>query len=453
MSFTTKVKGVAIGAYLDAGPKVARLWHRARHALSADRVVTFWHQVDDPWSHLLAQALLPVLAEFPEVRLEPVLVPEPAADVDPEPQLRHAYALRDARRLAAAHGLSFPSTPVEPSADRLRRAQSVLLVEREPSAWLEAAVWVGEAVLGGDPDALATAVRELGTVPGQSVRPTLEESYRRLRRAGHFSGGVLTYDGEHHWGLDRLPRLISRWTEEGLFVEGTSSPSNATVKGSGTWPRGLHAAEAPSAPVAEPLPLDAQGRVGLDLYVSFRSPFSYLALERLGRLMERYPLAPRMRFVLPMVTRGLAVPRAKRVELTKDAKREADRLSIPFGRICDPLGEGVERALAIACALRRARGDAFAFAFARVVGEHVWSRATDLTTTAGLLSLTTEAGLDEAFVAAALADEAWRGEVEENRRALTDLGLWGVPSLDLGDETFWGQDRIPLLERRLEATF
>lgn len=470
MSVGSKLRGVAIGAYLGAGPKLSRAWHATRHALRAERVVTFWHQVDDPWSHLLLQALVDFPARFPNVRLEPVVVPEPAADVDPEPRKRAAYALVDAARLARTHHLSFPRLPLHPEPDRVRRAQAILLAPRDPAAWLDAATRVGDALFRGDGDALSALARELGTVPGQQVRPTLEAAYARLRKSGHYTGGVLGYDGEHYWGIDRLPFLVDRLVAEGagearaddasigsrrdgeldgiddLRSDAPTSPVSGETSSSEALGSGVRV-----HPSVAPLRV-VDGRARIDAFVSFRSPYSYLALHRLEELVARFPLDVRLRFVMPMVARGIPVPKQKLRYIAKDAKREADRLGVPFGRILDPLGDGVARALALACTTRRELGDASALRLARVVGESVWARAVDLTTAEGLLDVATRAGV-EALLPIALDDTTWRDEVEANAIALGELGLWGVPSFDLGDEALWGNDRLVHLEERLVTTF
>ena len=59
------------------------------------------------------------------------------------------------------------------------------------------------------------------------------------------------------------------------------------------------------------------------------------------------------------------------------------------------------------------------------------------------------AGLDWDQAKPWLRDGGWRVEVEQNRQALTDLGLWGVPSFRFGETHFWGQDRLWLLEAEL----
>lgn len=472
VSVGNKLKGVAIGAYLGAGPKLSRAWHATRHALRAERVVTFWHQVDDPWSHLVVQALADFPSRFPSVRLELVVVPEPAADVDPEPKKRAAYALVDAARLARAHRLSFPGLPLQPASDRVRRAQAILLVPRDATEWLDAASRVGEALFRGDGDALSALARELGTVPGQQVRPTLEASYARLRKSGHYLGAVLGYDGEHYWGVDRLPFLFERLAAEGAgeaplphesFSSFSSHSSASSASSESAESRESIDSAVPSAlteslgsgvrahPNVRPLRL-VEGRACVEAFVSFRSPYSYLALHRLEELATHFPLDVRLRFVMPMVARGIPAPKQKVRYIAKDAKREAERLGIPFGRIFDPLGEGVERALALACTTRRERGEDAALRLARTIGEGVWARAVDLTTAEGLLDVATRAGV-ETLIPAALSDVRWREEVDANALALGELGLWGVPSFDLGDDVLWGNDRIPHLEQRLAATF
>src|SRR3546814_8951657 len=48
-----------------------------------------------------------------------------------------------------------------------------------------------------------------------------------------------------------------------------------------------------------------------------------------------------------MVMRGLPVPRIKRLYIVRDVQRCADALGIAFGRIHDPVGDGVLRLLTV----------------------------------------------------------------------------------------------------------
>ena len=66
------------------------------------------------------------------------------------------------------------------------------------------------------------------------------------------------------------------------------------------------------------------------------------------------------------------------------------------------------------------------------------------------------AGLDWGAARSHLDDAGWQSMLEDNRRAMYALGLWGVPSFRLldaqGDEqlALWGQDRLWLLSREIQ---
>ncbi len=70
----------------------------------------------------------------------------------------------------------------------------------------------------------------------------------------------------------------------------------------------------------------------------------------------------------------------------------------------------------------------------------------------GLKIAARRAGLTDAQVDAALADDSWRQRVETNRAALLEAGLWGAPTFRVsGREAHWGQDRLWMLEDDIRA--
>ncbi|MDA0705161.1 MAG: hypothetical protein O2805_00695 [Proteobacteria bacterium] len=111
----------------------------------------------------------------------------------------------------------------------------------------------------------------------------------------------------------------------------------------------------------------------LEFFFSFRSPYSYLALQRAFRIADAFGLAIRVRPVLPMVMRGLPVPKSKLRYIASDAVREAERLKIPFGRFADPMGAGVERCLAVYAYSRKEKRNAISCCVQlRLSGRRVW---------------------------------------------------------------------------------
>jgi 2-hydroxychromene-2-carboxylate isomerase len=195
------------------------------------------------------------------------------------------------------------------------------------------------------------------------------------------------------------------------------------------------------------VPAAAEKLPTLEMYYSFRSPYAYLALARVFKIADAYGLKLDVRPVLPMVMRGLNVPKAKIIYIVNDANREAGRLEVPFGKIADSVGEGAERCIA---AFYYAKDQGKERNFLYIAGQAIWSKAIDVTTDEGMQIVAKRAGLFWPELKEAMENDDWRSTVEANREALTEVGLWGVPSFKIGDLALWGQDRDWLLARKIE---
>ena len=74
----------------------------------------------------------------------------------------------------------------------------------------------------------------------------------------------------------------------------------------------------------------------------------------------------------------------------------------------------------------------------------------------GLRKVVEAAGLDWGEAQAHLGESGWEDVLEENRLAMYEAGLWGVPSFRLLDEkgeqvlALWGQDRLWLVAREIQ---
>jgi 2-hydroxychromene-2-carboxylate isomerase len=154
-----------------------------------------------------------------------------------------------------------------------------------------------------------------------------------------------------------------------------------------------------------------------------------------------------------MVMRGLPVPRAKQLYIALDTKREAEDAGVAFGRVCDPVGRPVERAFSLyPWARERGRAAELLLSFARAA----FAEGIDTGGDAGLRFVVERAGLAWDEARAHLDGESWRAELEANRIALFELGLWGVPSFCLRDASgaalysTWGQDRLWRVEQEIQ---
>ncbi len=415
MGVRQRLRAAAIQAYLGEGSDaLRRRWNRLR----GRRGVRFFHQLDDPHSQLMLEPLARLEASGIAVSL--TVVPPPAAELDAEPELRARFALRDAAELAQRYALRPLSQRERPAADAVRLAQAVLLSDPQLSAARE----VGDA-LWGDGDVQALAERR-GRLADGEVEARLAEGRALLARAGHYQGGSACWEGIWYLGPERLMYL-----EEDLRLAGVEVPR-------------LLVARHP----ARRLRAVSGGAAGarLDMYFSFRSPYSYVALDRTIAIAHHHGADLRIKPVLPMVMRGFEVPRNKRLQIARDCAREARRLGVPFGKLCDPLGPGVERCLAI-FAGARAHGRETAFASSAARG--IWSEALDMADDADLSKVVRRAGLDWSQARRWLDDDGWRDMAEQHRQEMRALGMWGVPSFAVDGYITWGQDRLDRVEERL----
>lgn len=421
MGLRQRIRGAALGAFI--GPGVQRLEiavHRLLTPLGRRRLALY-ARADDPYSALLAQ-LAGELASRYNVDVGWVPIGTPGREVEPEPELRQRYAVRDCRELARYYEVDFPlDGPEQPDSG---------VFERAGAMWAgcdshdnEAIAEIGLAIWSGDELALARAEARWPPIGARESAEVLAANSRQARRRGHYQGAMIYLDGLWAWGPDRL-----HYIERELGGPGVEPLFRRRSE-----PIGLD-----GAPPADPS--------RLEMFHSFRSPYSYLAIEPTFALADRLGLELEIRPVLPMVMRGMPVPFAKRFYIARDAMREARRLDIPFGQICDPVGRGVERCMAlfeVAAAQDRARELILS------VGRGVWSEALDTTDDADLQLIADRAGLSIDVSRDLPPGESWRSWAEANREALFGAGLWGVPSYRTGELAVWGQDRLWLIERRI----
>ncbi len=402
-----------------------------RRRLDGSRAtVHYFHQADDPYGHLMLQ-VLPMMAARYEVRLVMHLVPPPADDAAPDRPRLQAWSRRDAAEVAAALGLEFSDPGRAPDAAAVataHRAFAAAFASDGPSADVLAdALGISRDLWRGDSAAL-----ERWPVLSSTVTDTfLEVGARRRAKLGHYLGATLYFEGEWYWGVDRLEHLERRLQAAGLARD--AQPSSIVRV------PGIECRHRPAQ--------DAQPT--LRFYGSLRSPYTYLAVARVRALAQHYRARLELRYVLPMVMRGLPVPRAKRLYILRDAKREADSLGLPFGRIVDPVGRPTERGLAVLHqAIAAGAGPDFLESFMR----GVWAEGLDAGRDRDLRRMAARAGLADDLVTAALGDDSWRAVAQANREEMLSLGLWGVPSFRVDElRARWGQDRLWLVERDLIA--
>ena len=364
--------------------RLLKLRHKAekkRQEAKRPHVIHFFHQLDDPYSQLLAKAL-PVLQSRYNIILETHLVEAPEDSAVPERAMLKAYSLLDAQRLANRFQLDWQF--VQPS--------------------------------------------ELPNSDAAS------ESNALRKKWGHYLGATLYYEGEWYWGIDRLHHLEDRLNDLGLGqTNGNAHLFPATQY--------AHCQITPE-------------NTSIDFFFSFRSPYSAISAAKIFHWAHQAGVNIKLRYVLPMVMRGLPVPAEKRKYIILDAAREAYVQGVPFGRLNDPVGKPTERGLAL---MPFAEMHNLAEDYVMSFMQGVWSEGLDAGLDSHLKIIVERAGLNWTAAKDILRSQSneahWRAIAEENRQALFALGLWGVPSFRYENTSAWGQDRFWVIEDALNAQF
>jgi 2-hydroxychromene-2-carboxylate isomerase len=382
----------------------------------------YFHQVNDPYSHLMVQ-VLPQFAQRFGLTLCPHVIDQIDPEMTPEPEMLRAYSLQDAQGLAELYDLTVPKVSGQHSDAVAPNAGAYLsqIAETDPDQFWTEAVTVGTAFWSNETVHLKDEARV-----GWS-----EQGEKMLAKLGHYLPATVFFEGEWYWGVDRLDHLEARLTGTG-FGQGAITFNR-------TWKSAFDPVEAKSGTA---LP-------ALEYYFSARSPYSYIGLFQARKFADSMGLELILHPVLPMMMRGMNVPFRKRFYILNDAKREAEKAGLPFGKIADPLGSGVERLYAVAYWVKQAHPDLLE-EFFRVSLTGVVSEAIDVATDEGLRNVVERSGLAWEGAKTSLESSDWKVWVHSNRDQMASLGLWGVPTLRFGAVHAWGQDRFWRIRKEIQ---
>jgi len=380
-----------------------------------DHEILYFHRADDPYCQLMVQVIPELLERF-DVRIKPRVVERLPAKMYPDPARYEAYSILDATRIARQYGLGFPRSAKVPDPLSVGMINRHLVNLEDSADFFASAEELGAALWRRNLGAIQDQCRV-----AQVEEDRLRENERTLVRLGHYASGTLYYEGEFYPGIDRLDHLERRLNDLGAGDGGTQYELGKL------WGEELHHE-----------PFRAVGQ-NVDLYFSVRSPFSYMALEQAAALHKLTGVQLRLRPVLPMVNRGLAVPEAKKRYILTDVKRECGLYGLPFGRIHDPLGQGVSNCLAIGDGLA---GEDEELDFYRSAARAIWSEGLDVSDASVLEKICKRAGVDWRDARVYLGMDRWKKTVEGNRSDLAMLGGWGVPAFHTGRTVVFGQDRV-----------
>ncbi len=193
--------------------------------------------------------------------------------------------------------------------------------------------------------------------------------------------------------------------------------------------------------------------INLEFFFDVGSPASYLAWTQAPALAERTGATLRYR---PMLLGGVfkatgnaspaAVP-AKGRYSGVDMQRFARRYGVTLNTNPHfPVNTLMAMRLATAAVDGDQRDTVLGALF-----EGLWLQERDLSDIAVLGRTLTEAGLDPDHWAARAQDQAVKDSLKATTEEAVERGVFGAPTFFVGEEMFFGQDRLDFVEEALKA--
>lgn len=186
----------------------------------------------------------------------------------------------------------------------------------------------------------------------------------------------------------------------------------------------------------------------IEIFYDFRSPYSYLAFIRLLQMDVAPTLKPMQ--ILKVMERVGNVPttitcaakgRYARDDLGRWAQRYGIGLNPSDMRAND--GDACSRAV-----LAAGTPDA-ALAVTMALYRACWSEGTTLATTADILAALAAKGIDTTLIAARIDAPETVAMLAANTDEAVERGVFGTPTIFVGDKMFFGNDRLDFVAEEL----
>jgi 2-hydroxychromene-2-carboxylate isomerase len=182
-------------------------------------------------------------------------------------------------------------------------------------------------------------------------------------------------------------------------------------------------------------------------YFDVISPFAYLALGEIEQLAQRISITYRPILFAALLEHwkhlGPAEIPPKRIHTYRLVLFEAQRRGIPFrfppSHPFNPLKP--LRLLAALDAAPRA---------VRIVMDSIWRDGLDLSLKENWRATCDALGLDPDHAVESINAAETKAKLRANTEAAVAAKLFGVPTLQIGDELFWGADALPMARAWLD---
>ena len=247
------------------------------------------------------------------------------------------------------------------------------------------------------------------------ARAALFKTTEQAVAAGAFGVPSMVVDGVLWWGQDRL-NLVER------AISGRRPPESPSLSRGGS----------------------------LRFFHDFSSPFSYLASTQIARIAARNGVEVEW---LPILLGGLfrsigtpdvpllTMSAAKQAYVRRDLSDWADWWGVPFSF---PTTFPVRTVLPLRISIAEPAATPHLY-------RALWAEDRDIGSPEVVTAVLTEAGLDAAALIRQASDPDVKAALRANTEAAETAGVCGVPTVEVGGELIWGQDRLEQVDAALSG--
>jgi 2-hydroxychromene-2-carboxylate isomerase len=188
-------------------------------------------------------------------------------------------------------------------------------------------------------------------------------------------------------------------------------------------------------------------------YYDFNSPFAYIAAHRVDDVLPARPRWQPIAFAFLLIAHERepwSFDVENRGATMQDCERRAAALGLPLSWP-DGWPQQSYSLLPLRASVLAERAGVLR-EFSRAAFRRHFSEPDGVKEIGGVLAAAAEAGLDPDEVRAHVGDDDVKQVVKDATDAAIELGVFGVPTVQVSDELFWGDDQLEDAAAALELT-
>lgn len=186
----------------------------------------------------------------------------------------------------------------------------------------------------------------------------------------------------------------------------------------------------------------------MELFYDFRSPYSYLAFTQLREMEADIVLRP-MQILKVMEVVGNTPTTITCAAKGRYARKDIARWSQRYGIPLNPSNMRENDGDACSRAVLAANTPTDAVAITMALYRAGWSEAKPLASKDDILAVIAAAGIDPAPIAERIDAPEFVVQLDANTAEAAERGVFGSPTIFVGDAMFFGNDRLDFVREHL----